>query len=177
MKNITVRLYEELNDYLPVKIRKSPLKMKIPDHTPVIRLIQRLAIPEDEVDLILINSQPAGLETQINDDDYISVYPEFESFDISRLQHIHDKPLRKTRFILHEDFPELQNLLNRAGYDCRNGNDYSEEELVRTSNSEKRIIITREKYFMHKLNINRCYCLKADTPEKQLSEIQKRFDL
>ncbi len=50
--------------------------------------IESLGVPHTAVDLVLVNSIPAGLKHKIGQDDYISVYPEFETFDISELGYL-----------------------------------------------------------------------------------------
>ena len=63
-------------------------------------LIESLGVPHTEVDLILVNGEPAGFDYQVNDGDRISVYPVFEALNITSLDHPHPQPLRDPRFVL-----------------------------------------------------------------------------
>ena len=94
MPKVTFRFYEELNDYLPEKIRKKEFTYPFEKPTPVRELIESLGIPTEEVDLILINGISVDFSYVVNDKDRVSVYPIFETFDISGVTRVREKPLR-----------------------------------------------------------------------------------
>ena len=87
------RLYEELNDYIPVDKRKTTFYLSLKRTSTVKEAILSLKVPPEEVDLILVNGEPATFEHIINDGDRVSVYPIFESLDISRVTKLRDRPL------------------------------------------------------------------------------------
>ena len=94
MFKATFRFYEELNDYLPETIQKKEFTYPFERLTPVKKLIESIGIPSGEVDLILANGISVDFSYPVKDKDRLSVYPIFESFDISDITKVRDKPLR-----------------------------------------------------------------------------------
>ena len=87
------RLYEELNDYLPVNKRKILFSLSLKSPTTVDEAICSLGVPPEEVDLVLVNSESVPFDHIISEGDIISIYPIFESLDISSVTRLRDKPL------------------------------------------------------------------------------------
>ena len=89
--NVLVRCYEELNDFLPTERHKQDFKVPIKGTECVKDLIETLGVPHTKVDLILVNGNSVSFSHMLKDRDRISVYPAFETFDISNVTK-----LRKT---------------------------------------------------------------------------------
>lgn len=87
------RVYEELNDYLPVSKRKTIFSLSLKSPTTIHEAICSLGVPPEEVDLVLVNSVSVPFDHTIAEGDKISVYPIFESLDISSVTRLRDKPL------------------------------------------------------------------------------------
>ncbi len=87
------RLYEELNDYLPVSKRKTNFSLSLKGKTTIDEALCFLGVPPEEVDLVLVNSESVPFEHIIAEGDRISVYPIFESLDISHVTRLRQKPL------------------------------------------------------------------------------------
>jgi sulfur carrier protein ThiS len=87
------RLYEELNDYLPLNKRKTLFSLTLKSQTTVDEAICSLGVPPEEVDLVLVNSESVPFDHIISAGDIISIYPIFESLDISSVTRLRDKPL------------------------------------------------------------------------------------
>ena len=85
---ITVRFYEELNDHLPEKYRKKDLSVEMNDAGSVEDLVKKFKIPLSEVHLVLVNGENSNLGRNLKNGDRISVYPIFESLDISPIKKI-----------------------------------------------------------------------------------------
>ena len=87
------RLYEELNDYLPVSKKKTTFSLSLKSPTTIDEAIRSLGVPPEEVDLVLVNSESVPFDHIITEGDKISIYPVFESLDISSVTKLRDKPL------------------------------------------------------------------------------------
>jgi sulfur carrier protein ThiS len=87
------RLYEELNDYLPAEKRKRTFSMSLQAPTSVEEAITSLEVPPEEVDLVLVNGESVPFNQVICEGDRISIYPIFESLDITNVTRLRDKPL------------------------------------------------------------------------------------
>lgn len=82
------RFYEELNDFLPAGKRKIHFEYSFTGTPSVKDAIESIGIPHTEVDLILINGQPANFSRKLRHDDSVSVYPVFETLNLSGLGHL-----------------------------------------------------------------------------------------
>ena len=102
---VEFRFYEELNDFLPAHLRKTNFIHEFKKQTTIKDAIESIGIPHVEIDLILVNGESVDFSHLINPGDKISVYPVFESFDISKESKVRRKPLREMRFILDVQLP------------------------------------------------------------------------
>ncbi|MFW6147424.1 MAG: hypothetical protein ACOC6B_03420 [Thermodesulfobacteriota bacterium] len=92
---VSFRVYEELNDYLPPERKKATFRVAFTHPVTIREAVYSLGIPPEEVDLVLVNSESVPFEHFIAEEDTISVYPIFESIDISGVTQLRDKPLIK----------------------------------------------------------------------------------
>jgi len=174
---IHIRLYEELNDFLPEERRKKRFEHQYIDRTSVKDLIESLGVPHTEVDLILVNGKSVGFDYLINDEDDISVYPVFESLDISNAQHLRPKPLRKPKFICDVHLGKLARYLRMIGFDVYYKNDLLDEEIIKTSLKERRAILTKDRGILKRNEVTHGYFIRSTSVEEQAKEVIKRFDL
>lgn len=176
-KQITIRFYEELNDLLPEEKRKKRFTHTFIDRTSVKDLIESLGVPHTEVDLILVNGKSVSFKYLIKDGDDISVYPVFESMDITDVQHLRPKPLRKPKFICDVHLGKLARNMRMLGLNVAYANNLSDEQMVKISLLEKRTILTRDLGVLKRTEVTHGNFVREQEPEKQLYEIIKRFDL
>jgi uncharacterized protein with PIN domain/sulfur carrier protein ThiS len=175
-KYATLRFYEELNDFLPESKRKKRYKISISARQSVKDLIESQGIPHTEIDLILVNSKPVKLDHIVQDGDDITVYPVFESFDISTVTPIENRPLRDPKFVLDVHLGRLAKYLRVMGFDTLYRNDYSDIEIVEISLKEKRIILTRDKGLLMRNAVQRGYWVRNTSVRAQASEVIRRFN-
>jgi len=176
-KKIYIRFYEELNDFLPKEKKKKRFTHSFIDRTSVKDLIESLGVPHTEVDLILVNGKSENFNYLINDGDDISVYPVFESLDISDVQHLRAKPLRKPKFICDVHLGKLARNLRMFGIDVHYKNFLIDEDIVKISLAEKRTILTRDTGLLKRADVTHGYFIRNDEPEKQTAEVISRFSL
>ena len=93
------RFYEELNDFLPAGKRKRLFPYEFSGNPSVKDAIGSIGVSHVEVDLILVNSRSVDFSYKLKNEDYVSVYPVFESFDIASVTHLRERPLRDLKFI------------------------------------------------------------------------------
>ena len=176
-KRLSIRFYEELNDFLPEERRKKRLTHHFIDRTSVKDLIESLGIPHTEVDLILVNKKSVGFKYAVNDGDDISVYPVFESLDISEVQHLRAKPLRKPKFVADVHLGRLTRYLRMMGLDVLYKNDFNDDEIVLISLKERRAILTKDRGILKRNEVTHGYWVRSINVEEQAKEVLKRFDL
>ena len=175
--SVSIRFYEELNDFLCVGNRKKEFQVSIKGVPCVKDVIEAQGVPHTEVDLILVNGNSVPFSYPLQDGDRISVYPVFEALDISDISKLREKPLRTPKFILDIDLDILAKYLRMLGFDTLYRSDYKDREIVNLSLSENRTILTRNRELLLRKGVVRGYLVKDTEPVKQLKEILKHFDL
>jgi uncharacterized protein with PIN domain len=176
-RKATFRFYAELNDFLLPERRYGPLVREFIDDAAVKDMIESMGVPHTEVDLILINGEPAGFDAIVRGGDHISVYPVFESFDIEPVSKVRPKPLRVTKFVLDTHLGRLAAYLRMAGFDTFYRNDYTDEELAATSRDEHRILLTRDVGLLKRGAVTHGYFIRSSDPKRQFADVIARFDL
>jgi uncharacterized protein with PIN domain len=174
---VSLRFYAELNDFLRDAQKKIRFKIGLNRRTSVKDLIESLGIPHTEVEIILANGRSVDFNYVVEDEDHISVYPMFESVDVTPILKLRDKPLRQTRFVLDCHLGRLARYLRQFGFDTLYRNDYTDEELAQTSAEQNRILLTRDRSLLKRSIITHGYFIREFNPRKQLDEIINRFDL
>lgn len=177
MINVSIRFYEELNYFVTQEKRKIASQYSCQEGTTVKALIEDLGVPHTEVDLVLVNSQSVDFGYKLANGDMVSVYPVFESFDISPVSRVRPQALRNTRFILDVHLGRLAVKLRMLGFDTSYSNAYTDETLARLSREQKRIILTRDRELLKRKIITHGYYVKLKKPTKQMIEVLNRFDL
>ena len=99
MPTVTFRFYEELNDFLPPGLRKRDLSRTCASDATVKHAIEALGVPHTEVDLILVDGRSVGFSYRPRSGDRISVYPEFETLDVTPITRLRPSALRRPRFL------------------------------------------------------------------------------
>lgn len=177
MAQAEFRFYEELNDFLPPERRKKSFFADVAERATVKQAVEALGVPHTEIELILINGESVPYSHLVRDGDHISVYPRFETLDVSPLIRLRQRPLREPRFIADAHMGGLARYLRMLGFDTLFRNDYGDTELVNIAAAEHRIILTRDRgVLMRKAVSHGCY-LRATRPREQLQEIVERLDL
>lgn len=177
MKTAFFRFYEELNDFLPEKNRKKSLLYRFSGSPAVKDAIEAIGVPHIEVDLILINGKSVTFTHRLSKEDHVSVYPVFESLDISPVNRLRERPLRKTRFILDVHLGKLAKYLRMTGFDTLYEKHYSDSEIVEISLKEKRIILTRDIGVLKYKTVTHGYWIRSQDPYEQFNEVIRRFEL
>lgn len=173
---VTLRFYEELNDFLP------PICQKREFHHPwragsVKDLVESLGVPHTEIDLILVNGRSVSFSCPVQANDRISVYPVFETLDITPVTHLRPRPLRCTRLILDCHLGRLAAYLRMLGFDTLYRNDYDDATLAETSAREQRILLTCDRKLLMRKPVTRGYFVRSRQPREQLREVIRRLDL
>lgn len=176
-KFVSIRLYAELNDFLHNQRAHAAFRFFYSGRTTLREVLNGLRIPLSEVDLILVNGQSQDFQYRLQQQDRISIYPVFETIDISPVAKIRKKPLRTTRFILDAHLGKLAKYLRMLGFDSLYKNDFEDAFIIAIAASQNRIILTRDKALLSDKKVSHGYFVRAINTKAQLSEIMNKFDL
>jgi uncharacterized protein with PIN domain len=177
MATAIFRFYEELNDFLPASRRKRDQEIGFSPPCPVRHLIETFGVPHTEVELILINGRSVTLDERVRDGDRVSVYPVFESLDVSPLLRLRERPLRDPRFVADAHLGRLAGYLRLLGFDTLFANDPGDRVLAATSADQGRILLTRDRLLLMRKEITHGCYVRGDRPLEQLDYVMRRCDL
>ena len=177
MNQAHFRFYAELNDFLPPALRMQNFVHSFTKNPSIKDTIEAIGIPHTEIDLILINGESVDFNYLVRNGDQISVYPVFESIDITPILRVRPQPLREIRFVLDVHLGKLAGYLRMFGFNTWYRNDYEDAELAQISVDENRILLTRDMGLLKRSIVTYGYFLRETNPKRQLREILHRFDL
>lgn len=171
------RFYAELNDFLPPEKRGRDIEYEFFGIPTVKDAIEALGVPHVEVDLVLVNGEPVDFSHHLRDGDRVAVYPVFESLDISGVSRLRPKPLREPKFVADVHLGKLVRILRLLGIDVVQPADPTDEELVRMSREEGRILLTRDRHLLKHGGLTHGYYVRGERAVEQAREVLRRFDL
>ncbi len=176
-KEFTFRFYAELNDFLPPCWKQIAFVQAFKTPVTVRECIESIGIPLSEVDMILVNGRSVDLEHKLIEKDYISVYPVFETLNISSNTKVRKTALRTTLFVVDAHLGKLAKYLRMLGFDTLYWPDIKDSEIISAAVKEKRIILTRDKPLLRSKKISHGYFVRSIEKHEQLREVVNKFDL
>ncbi len=139
--------------------------------------IESFGIPHTEVELIIANGQSVDFGYVVRNGDRISVYPVFESIDITPELRVRKEPLRNPQFVLDVHLGKLAAYLRMLGFDAVYRSCFTDPELVRIASGQGRILLTRDRGLLKRAAVTHGYWLRNTDSRKQAAEILQRFDI
>jgi len=176
-KRAEFRFYEELNDFLPPVKRKTWFIYEFEGKPAVKDAVEAIGVPHTEVDLILVNGESVDFSHHLADGGRVSVYPVFESLDITNATKLRKAPLREPAFILDVHLGKLAKYLRLFGFDTLYDNERDDSEIIRAAVRENRIILTRDVGILKNGSVTHGYWVRSKNTKEQLREVMERFDL
>ncbi|MGH2694916.1 MAG: Mut7-C RNAse domain-containing protein [Actinomycetota bacterium] len=171
------RFYAELNDFLPEELHHRTVERAF-DVPPTVKdAIEGLGVPHTEVDLIVVEGRSVDFSHVVREGELISVYPMFESLEISPVIRLRPEPLRDTRFVADANLGQLARYLRLLGFDTLYRNDFEDAEIATISVRERRVLLTRDVGVLRRKEVTHGYFVRADVPRLQVIEVVTRFDL
>ena len=140
-------------------------------------LLEAIGVPHSEIDLILVNGESVGFDYKMRGGEKVSVYPVFESFDISSEVKLRSKSLRDPKFIADVNLGKLAKKLRILGFDTLFNNKYADKEIIKISLNEKRTILTRDIGLLKHNKVTHGYWIRNTDSFKQAEEVVERFQL
>jgi uncharacterized protein with PIN domain len=171
------RFYAELNDFLPPEWSQQAFPHAFTGEPTVKDRIEALGVPHPEVDLILVNGEPAGFDYRLQDDDRVSVYPRFHTLEVEAVSRVRPEVQPEPRFVLDVHLGRLATGLRLLGFDTRFGPDFDDAELARVAITEGRILLSRDRGLLKRGGVVYGYCPRSADPSEQVREVLRHFEL
>jgi uncharacterized protein with PIN domain len=175
--HVDVRVYAELNAFLPRESRGLTLRRPFRPHQTVKDVLEATGIPHTEVDLIVVNGEAQGFTHRPAPSDRIAAYPMFEALDIGSTARLRPVPLRATRFVVDVNLGRLAQLLRLVGFDAWWTSNAADETLVDISVAQRRILLTRDRGLLKRRIVTHGVFVHSDDPQAQTVEVIRRLDL
>ena len=177
MPMVTFRFYEELNDFLPRRRRKVDFEIMFKGRRPIKDMIESLGVPHTEVDLILVDGKSVDFNYILQDKDRVSVYPVFESLNITNVTHLRKIPLRKTAFIADINLGNIVKYMRALGFDFFFDSSLSTREIIEISKRENRIILTKDSKLLKFKDVTHGIFIRPGTTTEQIEQILDYLDI
>ncbi len=176
-RHATLRFYAELRDFLPREFRAGTVVRSFDVPGSVKDMIEACGVPHTEVELVIVDGRSVDFSHLVDDGERISVYPVFESFDVTPIVRVRPEPLRDVRFVADGHLGRLVRYLRLLGFDTRSDPGWDDPELVRISTGEHRILLTRDVGLLKHGAVTHGSFVRATDPKDQMIEIVRRFHL
>jgi len=177
MAEAIFRFYEELNDFLPRYRRKTDFVLTSADKRSIKDAIESLGVPHTEIDLILVNGKSVDFNYILQDKDRVSVYPVFESLNITDVTRLRKLPLRKSKFIADINLGKIAKYMRVLGFDLYFDPMLSPREIVEISNKENRIILTTSRKLLKFKNVSHGIFVRPGSTMQQIKRIIDYLDI
>ncbi|MCS6842169.1 MAG: Mut7-C ubiquitin/RNAse domain-containing protein [Roseiflexus sp.] len=169
-----IRVYGDLNDFLPLRMRETWFARPCRGCETVKNLIETCGVPHPEIGALFINGRPVDFDELVQPGDAI------EAFPIAAAPEPHiplRPPLIDTRFVLDTHLGRLAAYLRMLGYDCLYRNDAHDAELARLAHDEQRILLTRDLGLLKRSTVIYGAFVREVIPTRQIVEVMRRFNL
>jgi hypothetical protein len=177
MRQVTVRFYGSLNDFLAPERRGVAFLYSLAGPCSVKDLIESLGPPHPEVEMVLVDGAAVDFSHRVEPGQRLAVYPAFSSIDVAPLVRVGPPALPEPRFLLDVGLGRLSGLLRMLGFDTLWRNDYADDVLARVSRAEQRILLTRDLGVLKRSEVVHGYFPRETDPSQQLVEVVRRFRL
>ncbi len=174
MSAFTVRLkfHGDLSFFL--KSKTAIVERQFREKTSIKDVIESRGVPHPEVDLILINGQPADFAHVVERDTDVDVYPVNGRTCLpeNRLQTIHIDKL-----IADCHLGKLVRYLRLLGFDVMYDPAAEDRQLLGAMKREERALLTRDRRLLMHAIVRHGYYLRSQDPFEQTIEVLRRFNL
>ena len=177
MVTATFRFYGELNDFLARERRGRAFATPCARAATTKHMVEALGVPHTEVELVLVNGEPAGLDDILEDGDRVAVYPRFTLLPVADVARLDQRPPGRVRFVADAHLGGLARLLRMAGFDTIYRNTLHDAEIEAVALDERRAVLTRDRELLKRRGIEYGCYVRALKAEAQLREVVERFGL
>jgi hypothetical protein len=140
-------------------------------------MVEALGVPHTEVELVLVNGEPAGLDDILEEGDRVTVYPRFTLLPVADVARLDQRPPGRARFVADAHLGGLARLLRMAGFDTIYRNTLHDAEIEAIALDERRAVLTRDRELLKRRGIEYGCYVRALKAEMQLREVVERFGL
>jgi uncharacterized protein with PIN domain len=176
MGQVKVRLYGELNDFLPPERRGRTVQWALFGTPAAKDVLEAIGVPHPEVGLLLVDGEAAGFSHRLRGGERLAVYPASSSLAAAHPGTL-APPLHPPRFLLDGHLATLASALRLFGFDAEMPVGADDATLARRSAEEDRILLTRDLGLLKRSEVRRGRFVRATDPRVQERELVARYGL
>lgn len=177
LREVTFRFYGDLKRFLPQGKRTGAFTYAVKGSPAVKDTIEALGVPHGEVDGLVINGRSVGFYEPVKGNDTIAVYPDSSKIRLRKIKRLKPKLPANPKFILDVHLGKLTRHLRLLGFDCLYQRSYKDQDIVETTLSQRRIVLTRDVGLLKNKLIKFGYFIRHTEPDKQIREVITKFSL
>ncbi len=175
MNQVTVRVYGPLNDFLAPAQRQTAVTVRFDGGRSTKDLVESLGVPHPEIELLLVNGEPAPFERLVQDGDRVAVFPRFRTLDVSAVTRPTPDPAARMAFVVDGHLGTLARRLRLLGLDVLYSADPADDDLATLAARDERILLTRDRALLMRRVVSRGHWVREADPGRQVIEILRHF--
>ena len=158
------RFYGNLNDFLPAAQRDGWIDYALDGTVAVKHPIEALGVPHPEVEQIVAGGKPVDFAYRLRSGENVHVYPMGYGVPDSSAPPLRPPLQPPLRFVLDTHLGRLAAYLRMLGFSAKYRNDYSDAALAGISQSEHRVLLTRDRGLLKRKIVEYGYCVRHAKP-------------
>ena len=166
MPTATFHFLGRLNDFLPRDRKAQAIAVAFRGRQSLKHLAESLGVPHPEIGRVEVDGVDGDLSAITQDGDRVTLHPAPDGC-----------PFDPPRFLLDCHLGRLASHLRMLGFDCLYRNDYTDDEIAASLESDRRILLSRDRRLLMRKSVRYGYCLRSLDSRQQLLEVVRRFDL
>jgi uncharacterized protein len=175
--DISVALDPEFNFFLPDHHQRRELDYPLTRRASVKDITESLGVPHTEVGRLCFNGQNIDFSFIPDTAGHLTVLGIDPPFDVRTPSLLRPDPLDRIRFIADVNVLKLGRLLILLGFDVACSASFSDQQIADLSESESRIVLTRDTALLKRKKIVFARRIRADLPYDQILETIDFFGL
>jgi uncharacterized protein with PIN domain len=172
-KNVRITACGTLQNFLDSSGSDNPLDINFELNPSVKDLFEAQGIPHTAVQKLEINGALQDFSYNVKDGDHIKLYP-YSTDNIDDVEEIYIRP---SAFIADVHLRKLVKTLRLMGIDTAFNKKWDDKQIIRLSNKERRMILTRDLGLLKDGDSRYGYWIRSTDPDQQIKEVFSRFKL
>lgn len=175
---LTLFLDEKLTMLLSRKYRgKKEIDYPLTRRASIKDIIEALHIPHTEISSIFLNDTEISFSHIPAAGEKLLLHSFSPGTDVTRPTLLRPDPLPTTSFIVDINVGKLARLLRMSGINTLYDPQLQEKDLARLAADDRRILLSRNRDLLRRKSILWGHLVRAEQPEKQLTEVMTLFEL
>lgn len=164
-------------DLVRLPLQEGMLQYLLERRAAIKDIIEAAGVPHTEVGSIVCAAQELTFHFIPIGGERIDIYPFTNAIPVTRATLLRPEPFAGLRFLVDSNVAKLARNLRMAGIDAASVPDTGLVEIASLANSEKRIVLTRNRELLRIRTITFGQLLRSENPLQQLAEVVQRYGL